>query len=119
MRDSDFDDSRFYAVPAELISSDAANDVVAAVIERSGRVNVLVHLVGGFVGGSAVADTDDSVLEEMLEVNLKSSFFIAKAALQRIWKQQSGHAFMVGSRAAVSKTPMPEPIAHRKPRWLR
>jgi NAD(P)-dependent dehydrogenase (short-subunit alcohol dehydrogenase family) len=103
MRDGDFDNSRFYAVPAELTSSAAANVVVDAVIERSGRVDVLVHLVGGFSGGSAVVDTDDSVLEEMLEVNLKSAFFIAKAALRQMRKQQSGHVLMVGSRAAAEQ----------------
>jgi NAD(P)-dependent dehydrogenase (short-subunit alcohol dehydrogenase family) len=103
MRDSDFDNSRFYAVPAELTSSAAADVVLDAVMERSGRVDVLVHLVGGFAGGSAVVDTDDSVLEEMLGVNLKSAFFIAKVALRQMRKQQSGHVLMVGSRAAVEQ----------------
>jgi NAD(P)-dependent dehydrogenase (short-subunit alcohol dehydrogenase family) len=103
IRDDDFANSNFYAVPAELTSSNAAGAVVAAVVDRSARVDVLVHLVGGFVGGSPVADTEDDVLEQMLAVNLKSAFFIAKAALRQMRKQQSGHILMIGSRAATGQ----------------
>ena len=101
--DGDFDNSRFYAVPAELTSTHAANVVVDAVIERSGGLDIVVHLVGGFSGGSAIADTGDDVLEQMLAVNLKSAFYMAKAALRHMRKEQSGHILMIGSRAAVEQ----------------
>ena len=55
IRDEDFANPRFYAVPAELTSSDAARVVADAVVARSGRIDVLVHLVGGFAGGTGVA----------------------------------------------------------------
>ncbi len=103
IRDSDFANSRFYAVPAELTSSAAAQTVVDQVVSRSGRIDVLAHLVGGFAGGFPVADTSDELLEQMLEVNLKSAFFIAKAALGHMRARNSGHVLFIGSRAATEQ----------------
>ena len=103
IRDSDFANSRFYAVSAELTSSAAAQTVVDKVVSRSDRIDILTHLVGGFAGGSPVADTGDKVLEQMLDVNLKSAFFIAKAVLAHMRVQKSGHVLFIGSRAATEQ----------------
>jgi NAD(P)-dependent dehydrogenase (short-subunit alcohol dehydrogenase family) len=103
IRDDDFPNSRFYAMPAELTSSDAAKAVADAVFARSGRIDVLVHLVGAFAGGKGVAETADEILEQMLEVNFKSAFFIAKAALGHMRERKSGHVLMIGSRAATEQ----------------
>jgi NAD(P)-dependent dehydrogenase (short-subunit alcohol dehydrogenase family) len=103
IHDDDFASPRFYAVPAELTNSDTAKAVVEAVLKRSGRIDVLVHLVGGFVGGGSVADTDDGVLDQMLEINLKPAFFIARAVLKEMKVRGSGHILMIGSRAATEQ----------------
>jgi NAD(P)-dependent dehydrogenase (short-subunit alcohol dehydrogenase family) len=71
------------------------------VVARFGRLDVLVHLVGGFAGGVSVADTDDSTLEQMLDLNLRSAFYMFKAVLPHMREQRSGRLIGVGSRAAV------------------
>lgn len=101
IRDSDFDHPKFFAVPAELSNSDAARTVVGAVLDRAGRIDILVHLVGGFKGGQAVADTDDSLVEEMFEVNVKSAFYMAKAVLGHMRDRGAGRVIAIGSRAAL------------------
>jgi NAD(P)-dependent dehydrogenase (short-subunit alcohol dehydrogenase family) len=88
-------------VPAELSNYDAARSVVDSVVARAGQIDALVHLVGGFAGGQAVADTDDSTLNEMLDVNLKSAFYIFKAGLQHMRGRGAGRIIAIGSRAAV------------------
>ena len=57
IQDSDFAHPRFAAFPAELSSPDSARPLVAGVLNRFGKLDVLVHTVGGFTGGSSVADT--------------------------------------------------------------
>ena len=54
IRQSDFDHPNFIALPATLDSLEAAKKAVASVIARSGRIDVLAHLVGGFTGGQSV-----------------------------------------------------------------
>lgn len=100
-RDEDFPRPRFRAFPAELSTSAAAEAVVAAVRARLGRIDALVHLVGGFAGGKSVAETDDALLDQMLGVNLRSAFYVAKAVLGGMREAGAGRIVMIGSRAAL------------------
>lgn len=101
IRDTDFSSPRFRAFPAELTSSSAAQALVAAVQARLGRIDALAHLVGGFAGGKSVAETDDGVLEEMLGVNLRPAFYMAKAVLPGMREAGAGRIVVIGSRAAL------------------
>src|SRR5437588_11392369 len=65
---SDFPDPRFTAVAAELSGGDAARRIVDEAMSRFHRVDILVHLVGAFAGGSRVDATDDATVERMLDV---------------------------------------------------
>jgi NAD(P)-dependent dehydrogenase (short-subunit alcohol dehydrogenase family) len=101
IQDSDFDHARFAAFPAELSSAESARPVVAAVTERFGKLDVLVHTVGGFAGGSALADTDEATLNQMLDVNLRSMFHMTRAVLPVMREHGTGRIIGIGSRAAV------------------
>ena len=101
IQDSDFGHPRFAAFPAELSSADSARPVVAAVMERFGKLDVLVHTVGGFAGGSTLAETDDATLDQMLDVNLRSMFHMSRAVLPTMREQGAGRIIGIGSRAAV------------------
>jgi NAD(P)-dependent dehydrogenase (short-subunit alcohol dehydrogenase family) len=104
--DSDFAHASFAAFAAELSSADAARKVADAVAARLGRIDALVHLVGAFAGGVAVADTEDAVLERMLDLNLRSTFHVARAVIPHMRRQGSGRILAIGSRAAVEPSPM-------------
>lgn len=103
---TDFPHPNFAAMPAELASSEAAQHLVDAAVARFQRMDALVHLVGGFAGGKSVAETDDATLERMIELNLRSAFFLARAIVPQMRLQGSGRILAVGSRAAVEPSPM-------------
>ena len=106
IQQSDFADPRFAAIPAELSSRAAARAVVDAVTGRFQRVDILVHLVGGFAGGAPVADTDDATLERMLDLNLWSAFHILRAVIPGMRAAGSGRIVAIGSRAAAEPQPL-------------
>jgi NAD(P)-dependent dehydrogenase (short-subunit alcohol dehydrogenase family) len=101
IRDSDFASDRFAAIPAELSSGDAARAVIDHVIARFGRIDAVVHLMGGFAGGTDVSETGDETFEQMLDVNLRSAFYIMRAALPHMRAQGYGRLVAIGSRAAT------------------
>src|SRR5215472_8796256 len=61
---ADFSHPDFFAMPAELSNGDAAHKLAAAVVTRFGRIDALVHVMGGFAGGQSVAETDDATFEK-------------------------------------------------------
>jgi len=106
IQDSDFPHLNFVAYSAELGSAEAARAVVASVIAKWEKIDVLAHLVGGFAGGRSVAETDDGVLEQMLEVNLRAAFHMFRAVLPGMRARGAGRILAIGSRTAVDPQPM-------------
>jgi len=103
---SDFPNPKFAPFPAELSGADAARALADAVVARFGRIDVLVHVVGGFAGGKSVAETDDAMLERMLDMNFRSMFHVAHSVIPHMRRQKAGRVVGVASRAAVDPQPM-------------
>lgn len=99
--DSDFPHPNFSAVAAELSDGDRARQVADAVVNKAGRIDGLVHLVGAFVGGRSVAETDDATLDKMLDLNLRSAFHVIRAILPIMRAQGAGRIVGIGSKAAA------------------
>ena len=98
----DPEDGRFHRVQADVLQASECRRVV----ERATPIDVLVHLVGGFSGGKPVAEGDDDVWEQMLNINLRSAVQMFRAVLPQMTKARRGRVVAVGSRAAV------EPMAN-------
>ncbi|PYT21213.1 MAG: hypothetical protein DMG57_39340 [Acidobacteria bacterium] len=103
---SDFPDARFIPIAAELSTADHARAAVNQVLERFQRIDILVHLVGGFAGGKPVAETDDATLEHLLDVNLRSAFYLSRAVIPPMRRAGAGRIIAIGSRLAL------EPVAN-------
>jgi len=101
IQQSDFDHSRFTAIPAEISSRQAAETLAAEATTRFGRIDAVVHLVGGFAGGTTVAESDDATLDQMFDLNFRSLFHLARAVLPGMRSRRAGALLAIGSRAAV------------------
>src|SRR6185369_15917381 len=102
---SDVSHPGFHAMPAELSSGDAARKLAGDVVAQFGRIDAVVQVMGGFAGGKSVAETDDATLEKMLDLNYRSAFYIARAALPQMRQQGSGRILVVASRQGVEPAP--------------
>ena len=98
---SEFAGDRFTALPGELSSPAGAQAVVDFVVSKFGRLDVLAHTVGGFAGGSSIADTDDATFQRMMDMNLNCTFYLLRAAIPVMRKTPGGRIVAIGSRAAV------------------
>jgi NAD(P)-dependent dehydrogenase (short-subunit alcohol dehydrogenase family) len=98
---SEFPGDAFTALPGELSSPSGAQAVVDFLVSKFGRLDVLAHTVGGFAGGSSIAETDDSTFQRMMDLNLNCTFFLLRAAIPAMRKTAGGRIIAIGSRAAV------------------
>src|SRR5258707_1668881 len=97
----DFPGPNFTALAVDFTTATAVNDAVQSVITRFGRLDVLVHLLGGFAGGQTVGETDDATWERMRDLNLTSAFYVLRVAIPHLRKSGNGRVIAIGSLAAV------------------
>ena len=101
IQQSAFPHAKFVAMPADLTQGDLTRVMVEAAIARFERIDILVHLMGGFAGGELIDDTDDTTWDKMMNLNLRSAFDIARAVLPHMRKAKQGRVIAVGARSAV------------------
>ena len=100
IQQADFSHPKFVAMAADMSSRESASQVVGSVVARFGHVDVLAHTVGGFAGGTSVAETDEATFERMWDLNLESFRLAASAVLAHMRQNGSGRIIAVGSKAA-------------------
>jgi NAD(P)-dependent dehydrogenase (short-subunit alcohol dehydrogenase family) len=85
----------------DVADESAVAGVVNAILARHGGVDVLVNAVGGYAGGVKLWDLDTKVFEQMLELNLRSGYVLARAVLPSMLKAGSGSIVNVAAKAAI------------------
>lgn len=68
---------------------------------RSGRIEVLVNLVGGHLGGVPVAEMSLEQWNKMIDLNLKSAFLCCRHVLPLMMQQNAGRIINIGSKGGL------------------
>jgi NAD(P)-dependent dehydrogenase (short-subunit alcohol dehydrogenase family) len=92
-----------FAVDLDDAASAAA--VASAVRERLGPTAVLLHLVGGYAGGTPFVDGDDEEFRHLLDLNLWSTIHAVRAFLPDVIAAEHGRIVTVSAYVAAAPTP--------------
>jgi NAD(P)-dependent dehydrogenase (short-subunit alcohol dehydrogenase family) len=92
-------------VPGDLTEPVAAGAVVAAVEAEFGRVDVVAHLVGGWVGGTEVANLHREEVRRMLDQHLWTTLHVLQAVVPGM--RARGFGRVVGVSSPFAATPGP------------
>lgn len=95
-------DDRWAAAVGDLRKPDGAGAVVAAALERFGRIDVLLHLVGGWTGGTPLTGLDPKVLRGMLDQHLWTTFNVARLVVPGMVERGWGRVVAVSSPLAAT-----------------
>ncbi len=98
---TDFAQLNFTPMPADLTRPEDANQLAAAIIARFGKIDVLVHVAGGFAGGSPIHETGDATWDGMMDLNVRAAFHILRAVIPSMRSRKRGRIIAIGSRAGV------------------
>ncbi len=88
---------RFVGLEADLLRPEECRRAV----QEAGRLDAVVHLMGGFAGGQPVQETDEATWDRMLSMNLTSAFYVMRAALPALVAQGHGRIIAVSARASL------------------
>jgi NAD(P)-dependent dehydrogenase (short-subunit alcohol dehydrogenase family) len=90
-------EGNFHPVEADLTTVEGCRHVAA----RARPLDALVHVMGGFAGGTPVGETTDDVWNKMMDLNLRSAFYMIREVLPSMLEASSGRIIAVGSRTGV------------------
>jgi NAD(P)-dependent dehydrogenase (short-subunit alcohol dehydrogenase family) len=93
---------RAFAVAADVTQADGVKDLVEAVVDHFGRIDVLLNTVGGWSGGKPVGETPVEEWDRMLALNLRSAFLLSRAVLPLMLGAGWGRIVHVSSKTAVA-----------------
>jgi benzoate/toluate 1,2-dioxygenase reductase subunit len=92
------------AVPVDLVQPDSADKVFQAALARFGRVDILLHFVGGWIGGKPVTRVQPEEIASMLQQHLWTTFYLVQAFIPHLVANGWGRLVVVSS-PTVADTP--------------
>jgi NAD(P)-dependent dehydrogenase (short-subunit alcohol dehydrogenase family) len=98
---TDLREERVVALWADVTQAGRVDALVKEVVDRFGRIDVLLNTVGGWSGGKAVHETAVEDWEHMLDLNLRSAFLLSRAVLPHMLEAGWGRIVHVSSKTAV------------------
>jgi len=86
---------------ADVTDEAAVRELIDAVLSKYGRLDALVNTVGGYVAGVNLWETDPKLFDQMLTLNLRSGYVLARAVVPAMLKQKRGAIVNIAAKAAV------------------
>jgi len=94
----------FTTISADVGTAEGCEEMVTHALQH-GPLDALVHLVGGFSGGSPLTETSDQTWDGMINVNLRTAFCAMRAVLRPMTSAGRGRIVAIGARMAVEPSP--------------
>jgi NAD(P)-dependent dehydrogenase (short-subunit alcohol dehydrogenase family) len=79
--------------------------MVEDTLAKHGALDILVNTIGAYHGGKRIWEEEPSAYEQMMSLNLKAGFALARAVIPAMIRQNRGWIVNVASRAAYGKSP--------------
>jgi NAD(P)-dependent dehydrogenase (short-subunit alcohol dehydrogenase family) len=92
---------RILAQTADLTDSLTARDSALGLIRHFGRIDALLHLIGGWAGGQTLVETGPDVFEAMLTQHARTTFHTLQAFVPALVENGRGRVIAVSSPLAV------------------
>lgn len=120
--DTDFPHALFLATPADIGTAEGVRRAWETTLQAFGRVDAVVHLVGGFTSGTNADETSDADVERMLDLNYRSALTLARVVMPYFRQQRAGRFAAIGSRIVEAPAPATAAYAAAKAAlvaWMR
>jgi NAD(P)-dependent dehydrogenase (short-subunit alcohol dehydrogenase family) len=80
-----------------FVEPEAAGQAAKAALDKFGRVDALLHLVGGWIGGTPTVDVPPGDLANMLDQHVWTTFYLAQAFVGPLVANKWGRIIVVSS----------------------
>src|SRR5881628_3099018 len=96
-------------VPADITVSESVREAVRAGVRAFGKLNVLYNNAGIFPDDdTSVVETDESVFQRVIDVNLKGVYLCCKHGIPELTKRGGGSVINIASFVALLGCTVPQ-----------
>lgn len=85
----------------DVTNEAAVEQFIGEIIAKHGRLDAVVNTVGGYAAGWKLWEMKPEVMDQMLTLNLKSGFALARSVVPAMFKQERGAIVNVAAKAAI------------------
>jgi NAD(P)-dependent dehydrogenase (short-subunit alcohol dehydrogenase family) len=93
--------SRLEGHAVDVTDAAAVRGLVDTVLAQHGHLDALVNTVGGYAGSVKLWEAEPKVFDQMLALNLRSGYALARAAVPAMLKQGRGAIVNIAAKAAL------------------
>jgi len=102
-----YDSAKSAGAKAMLVRADVrqaaqVEEMIARVVKEFGKIDILVNNAGGLPRRASVAEIDDGLWEEIMNLNLRSVFYCSRSVIPHMTKANYGRIVNVSSLAAFT-----------------
>jgi NAD(P)-dependent dehydrogenase (short-subunit alcohol dehydrogenase family) len=88
----------------DATSESAAQQFVNDIASNHESIDALVVTIGGYAGGKNVWETDAATFEQMMDLNLRAAWAMARAVAPAMIRQNRGAMINIASRAGYGRS---------------
>ena len=103
------EEDHFLGLTADLRQPTSAKEVTERALTKFGRIDILIHLIGGWSGGKPVVDVEKEQVEHMLQQHLWTTYHLTQSIIPVMSSNRWGRILVISSPTAS------KPEANRAP----
>jgi NAD(P)-dependent dehydrogenase (short-subunit alcohol dehydrogenase family) len=88
-------------IKVDVDNEQQVQNLVSDIVKKFGRIDILINVVGGYLGGKKVTEITEKEWDFMMNINLKTAFLISKHVVSQMVKQGSGKVVHVAARLGL------------------
>ncbi len=101
-----------YGVQGDATSADDCKRLVKETIDRHGKVDILVNIVGGWKGGKNLDKTSEETWDKMINLNAKTVFLCSREVLPHMIDENYGRIVNISAKSSTRKGRMKDSSAY-------
>lgn len=90
--------STLQLVKVNITKEEEVINLVSNIIDQYSHIDILVNVVGAYIGGKRVYELDEEEWDLMMTLNLKSAFLISKHVIRQMLSSKYGKIIHISSR---------------------
>jgi NAD(P)-dependent dehydrogenase (short-subunit alcohol dehydrogenase family) len=93
--------SSIQLIKADITKEEEVDRLVSTVMDKYGHIDILVNVVGGYIGTKSIVELDEKEWDLMMAMNLKSAFFISKYVTRHMIASKYGKIIHISSKKGL------------------